>query len=103
MKYNQLSANDIMAVAWIYDKHPDAISRNDLIGEMSQMLPSKFKDFQLTARNISYTKGSELKTRGWVIEMSREDAHAKFGEFVQTFNPQSRITIVPLMDPSHWD
>jgi hypothetical protein len=96
MKYNQLSATDITAVAWVHNKHPDAISRKDLIGEMSQMLPSKFKDFQLTARNVSHTRGSSLKTRGWVTQKSREAAKERFGEFIKTFHPNAKITIVPL-------
>jgi hypothetical protein len=103
MKYNQLSATDITAIAWVHDEHPDAISRMDLAGRMTQMLPSKYSDFQLTARQVSYSRGSELKTRAWVIEMSREKAKEHFGEFLTTFNPGAAITIVPLMDPRLWD
>jgi hypothetical protein len=35
--------------------------------------------------------------------MSCEAAKDHFGEFIKTFNPQSRLTIVPSMDPKLWD
>jgi hypothetical protein len=103
MKHNQLSATDITAIAWIYNEHPDAISRKDLMTRMTGMLPSKFTGFQLVARQVSYHRGSDIKTRAWVIEMSRDMAKDKFGEFLKTFHPGAAITIVPLMDPKLWD
>jgi enamine deaminase RidA (YjgF/YER057c/UK114 family) len=103
MKYNQLKAIDITAVAWVYDQHPDAISRNELTTRMVQMLPGRFDQFQLTARNVSHTRGSNLRTRGWTIEMARADAKTKLGDFMKTFHANAEITMVPLMDPKAWD
>jgi hypothetical protein len=49
MKHNQLSTTDITAIAWIHDEHPDAISCQDIMTHMTQMMPSKFTGFQLVA------------------------------------------------------
>jgi len=103
IKYNSLSATDITAVAWIYDQHPDAISRSELSAMITSLLPSKFSAFQLNARQVTLSRGSSTKTRAWVMEMSRDDAGEHFGEIVQTFHMNAPIKIVPMMDPTHWD
>jgi len=71
-----------------------------------EMLPSKkFGNFQLVSRQVNLARGSNIRTRAWVIEMSRSDAKLHFGEIIKVCNFKAAIRVVlPLMDdPTLWD
>lgn len=101
MKYNQLKSTSVTSVGWLYDKHPEAESRNEIKTILSSMLEG-FDSFQLNARDVALKRGSPIRTRAWVLEMDKDDAKAKFDMILEKCHLQARLTIVPFLDPQLW-
>lgn len=102
LKYNQIRSTQVKSIGWLYNQHPEAVSRNELKDILSSMLGG-FDQFQLNARDVSLSRDSKLRTRGWVLEMDQTDADERIETILEKCHLGARLTLVPFMDPSAWD
>jgi hypothetical protein len=102
LKYNQISSTQVKSIGWLYNQHPEAVSRNELKIILTSMLGG-FSDFQLNARDVTLSRDSKLCTRGWVLEMDNKEAEERLGTIMENCHLGARLTLVPFMDPSAWD
>jgi hypothetical protein len=102
LKYNQISSTQVKSIGWLYNQHPEAVSRNKLKQILSSMIGG-FNNFQLNARDVSLSRDSKMRTRGWVLEMDQADADKRLGTIMEKCHLGARLTLVPFMDPKAWD
>jgi hypothetical protein len=103
LKYNQINSTQVLrSVGWIFEEHPEAVIRNEIKNILTKMIGG-FSNFQLNARDINMSHDTELRTRGWVLEMDQADAEERMANILEKCHPCARITLVPFMDPRAWD
>ena len=100
IKFQHLKTANLVSLGWVFNIHPEATGNIDLRNRMAKLVG--LHDFQLNPRNVTY-KGGEIKTRAWVIEVAKENAHKYLTKFMETFHVGAEFTIIPFADPTQWD
>ena len=62
-----------------------------------------FSNFQLNARGVNMLRDSELRTRGWVLEMDHSDVEERVAIILDDkCHLGAQLALVPFTDPRAW-